>query len=118
MQVPPAWASLYGRTTREALDPCINIALGTAMLSEFDASCLVGSRAAGAPAGARRACVLRHYAAALGEPELVTVVTMELRLHRTANLADPASAVPIFFAPPGDRTWGPDRILVVLEPRP
>src|SRR4029077_20975098 len=43
MQLPPGWVTMYGREMREAFDPCVNISIGTAMLSEFDYECAAAS---------------------------------------------------------------------------
>jgi hypothetical protein len=39
LEVPPTWIDAFGRSLESAFDPCINIAIGTALLSEFDAEC-------------------------------------------------------------------------------
>jgi hypothetical protein len=39
LQVPPAWMGAFGRELSDAFDPCTNIAVGTAMLSQFDSEC-------------------------------------------------------------------------------
>ena len=35
MQIPMVWLTTFGRTTRDAFNPCINVTIGTAMLSQF-----------------------------------------------------------------------------------
>lgn len=111
MEVPPTWMAAFGRELAEAFDPCTNIAVGTAMLSEFDAACAhpPGGRGSMAmrPAVGRRACVLSKYADAVHMPELVAIVSLELKFQR------PAPPVPVdcpIFATPTARPWGPDRI--------
>ena len=44
MQVPPLWMSVFGRELADAFDPCTNIAVGTAMLSQFDSECAAQGR--------------------------------------------------------------------------
>ncbi|MGA7122967.1 MAG: hypothetical protein WBY94_22890, partial [Polyangiaceae bacterium] len=39
LEVPPSWVDAFGRPLASAFDPCVNIAIGTAMLSEFDSQC-------------------------------------------------------------------------------
>jgi len=83
MEVPPMWMAAFGRELAEAFDPCTSVAIGTAMLSEFDAECgrapdrhgLTGTRAM----AGRRGCVLERYAEAVHMPELVTIVSLELK---------------------------------------
>jgi hypothetical protein len=113
-EIPPTWAAAFGRDRAEAFDACTNVAIGTAWLSNFASDCL---RAAHAPHTARaardeRACVLRRYADALGMPDLVTVVTLELRAQRPVPLA--IFEAPI-FTPSSPRPWGPDRVFAPLD---
>ena len=99
MQVPPAWLSAFGRNLAEAFDPCTNIAVGTAKLSQFDFECAAhripmaspkkaseahGVLPTGASAGAahpasaaHRLCVLRRYEGAIGLPDFAAVTTLE-----------------------------------------
>jgi hypothetical protein len=115
MQVPIAWASGFGREATDLFDPCINISIGTAMLSEFDSACAKAT-GAGAPktspittVAARRRCSVQRYAQAIHMPDLATVVTLELRYQRSAP-ALPSDA-PIFPLPP-ERRWGSDCVFV------
>jgi hypothetical protein len=117
MEVPPGWMASFGRELAEAFDPCINIAVGTAMLSEFDAACArpIGAHGSMAtrPGAGRRACVLGKYADAVHMPELVAIVSLELKFQR------PAPPVPVdspIFATPTVRPWGPDRIFFSAPP--
>jgi hypothetical protein len=108
MQVSPAWMAAFGRHLADAFDPCSNIAVGSAMLSEFDGEC---SRNPPHDPKTRttdqRACVLRHYADALQMPELVAVVTLELRFQRASSQAGLSGPIfPALVDPP----WGPGRI--------
>jgi hypothetical protein len=103
MQVPAGWAGRFGRPPEDLLDPCVNVSIGTAMLSEYDLAC---RKSAGASPASRRACVLGRYALALGVPELTTVVTLALRYTRTRWTA-PLEA-PLFAPGPEGRAWGAD----------
>jgi hypothetical protein len=112
MQVPAEWAEMFGRVPEDLLEPCVNVSIGTAMLSAFDYACThTAKRAqATAPSATRRTCVARRYALAIGMPDLETVVTLELRTH-PGDLVEPTSA-PIFPSLRLERTWGADRLLV------
>lgn len=116
LEVPPLWIDAFGRPLESAFDPCINIAIGTAMLSEFDAECTGPvlprtERARRLERTNLRACVLRRYEAAIGAEDFADAILLEL------SVQPPASAsiedAPI-FAPPSARTWGPDRLLMPL----
>ena len=125
--MPPAWLAAYGQQLADAFDPCVNIAIGSAMLSAFDDDCvhhrgrpirprpLPDAPAPNItplhPLSPRRLCVVRAYADATEQPDLEQAVTLELNqpAARTA-LPDPVDA-PIFPTLP-PRTWGPDRLLV------
>ncbi|MGH7438740.1 MAG: hypothetical protein ACRENE_23885, partial [Polyangiaceae bacterium] len=39
LQLPPAWLDAFGQPLASAFDPCTNVAVGTAMLSQFDYEC-------------------------------------------------------------------------------
>lgn len=122
MQLPPGWIAAFGRPLRDAFDPCVSVAIGTAMLSQFDDECR-GPTAAphtrlpgrSAPHGAieRRACVLRKYQDAIGVGDFVTMTTLELRFQRHAE-PDIARA-PIFAMAPAS-PWGPQTLLVSTAP--
>jgi hypothetical protein len=97
-----------------AFDPCTNIAVGTAMLSEFDFEC--GGRAAPGQGRSsalertnRRACVLRKYEAATGSVDFEAAILLELSVQRPMKAE--VEAAPI-FAPESARSWGPDQLLV------
>jgi hypothetical protein len=112
LELPPSWLDAFGRELANAFDPCSNIAIGSAMLSEFDFAC-----AAKAPAHEsrllervnRRACVLRTYEAAIGSVDFAEVIQLELSAQRP--LKPSVEDAPI-FAPPSARHWGPDQLLV------
>jgi hypothetical protein len=116
LQVPPTWARTFGREPEELLDACVNVSIGTAMLSEFDYGCARIARAAFAaksPAGgadSRRHCVFERYSNAIGMPEAATVVTLALRYSRPRpTVACDAPILPWT----GERSlWGADRVLV------
>jgi hypothetical protein len=114
MQIPVAWATSFGRVPGDLFDPCINVSIGSAMLSAYDYACaqpktLVPSRTSAGPR-ARRGCVLRRYAEAIGMPELETVVALDLRFQHSFP-APPADA-PI-LTPTTDRpTWGANCLLI------
>jgi hypothetical protein len=111
MQIPPGWLSAFGRELAEAFDPCTNIAVGTAMLAEFDAACATdaaGGRGgprvhmhsrvgeAGARSATQRRCILRRYEQAIGLPDFAAVTTLELHVQRDA--APPSLEAPILFS--------------------
>jgi soluble lytic murein transglycosylase-like protein len=138
MQVPPAWLSAFGRDLVEAFNPCTNIAVGTAMLSQFDFECASEkTEAAQAPSKAtpskaepqasglhaptafsasvrepsavRRRCVLRKYEEGIGQPEFATVTTLEL--HHQRPTVSTVSDAPIFL-PAAQGRPGADSLLV------
>jgi hypothetical protein len=43
LAVPVTWAAHFGRNVDDLFDSCINIGVATAMLSEFDHACAIGS---------------------------------------------------------------------------
>jgi hypothetical protein len=121
LQVPPAWLTAFGLELPAAFDPCANIAVGTAMLSEFDAQCaplpsvkrLASPSRPGGGASSRRACILRKYEEAIGLPDFAAVTRLELRYQKLAR--PPIEAAPI-FAPDASRHFGPDQLLVSVSP--
>jgi hypothetical protein len=124
MQVPVVWASAFGRNPEDLFDPCVNVSIGSAMLSGFDYAC-ARSGGAGAPKtppasgfASRRGCALRRYAQAIQMPELTTIVTLTLRYQRATRA--PESDAPIFPLAPEERAWGSDRVFVparAVDPR-
>ena len=122
MQVPPAWAVLFGRPLRDLFDPCINISIGTARLSEFDRECTeelrpkpARSKRGAAPkpklsAAQNRPCIVRKYADAIGMPEFTLVISLELGHQKLRPLLAKASEAPIFPTAPTGRAWGADRL--------
>ena len=78
MGLPPSWAVRYGRSRQELYDGCVNIWVGTAVLSSHYESCVAAHAAiftpakAGdrqkrvAPPEAVRLCALRRFGADLG----------------------------------------------------
>ena len=118
LEVPAAWMTAFDRPPAEAFDACANVAIGTAWLSTFASECAREAHVASTPRASRgplehRACVLRKYAEALRMPDLVTVVTLELRASRPLPAA--VFEAPI-FPPTKGRSWGPDRIFAPLAP--
>jgi hypothetical protein len=116
LEVPPSWIDAFGQSLESAFDPCINIAIGTAMLSEFDAECadkvpLRTEQARMLERTNRRACVLRKYEAAIDVADFADAILLELSVQQPASAA--IEDAPI-FARPTARTWGPDRLLVPL----
>ena len=114
LQLPPAWLDAFGQPLASAFDPCTNVAIGTAMLSQFDSECRAPRAARQNPAlerTNRRACALRKYEAALGAADFAAAVQLELSVQppRIAHVAD----API-FAPAAPSHWGPDQLLVPL----
>jgi hypothetical protein len=112
MQVPPEWAELFGRAPEDLFDPCVNVSIGTAMLSAFDYECRRAKTRAPPTALSppRRTCVARRYALAVRMPDLEAVVALELRSH-AVDPVEPANA-PIFPLRGLERTWGADCLLV------
>jgi hypothetical protein len=116
MQVPPDWARTFGREPEELFDACVNVSIGTAMLSEFDYACAghVRSARAGAVrlegADSRRRCIADRYADAIGMPEVSTVVTLDLRYSRSRPAI--ASDAPIYAPARAVPGWGADCLLV------
>jgi hypothetical protein len=115
LQVPPAWMSAFGRELGDAFDPCTNIAVGTAMLSQFDSEC-AGSRPRSAPAkprtlspDGRRRCVLHKYEQAIRLADFATVTCLELRYQHP--LQPHVTDAPI-LAGAQAASWGPNQLLV------
>ncbi len=118
LELLPAWLDLFGRPLSSAFDPCTNIAIGSAMLSEFDFECGGAGRAGAQQERSRslervnrRACVLRRYESAIGVDDFEAVIQLELSVQRP--LTPSIEAAPI-FAPPSAPRWGSDQLLVQL----
>ena len=130
MQVPPEWAVLFGREPRDLLDPCINLSIGTARLSEFDRECAaevkprlgrLKSRLPPKPkpsAIQNRPCIVRRYAEAIGMREFTLVTSLELDHQKWQPLFAKASEAPIFPSAEAGRVWGADRLLFQLASVP
>jgi hypothetical protein len=120
MQVPVTWAASFGREPQELFDPCINVSIGSAMLSAYDYACTHTKRPGHPtkPPGprARRACVLHRYAEAVGMPDLETVVRLELRYQHAPPA--PAADSPILTAPVQPAAWGASSLLLPTAPIP
>jgi hypothetical protein len=120
MQVPPVWLSAFGHELPDAFDPCVNIAVGTAMLSEFDSECggHIPSKAsskpprwarATGPSAALRRCVLGKYERAIGFPDFALVTTLELHMQRPSPPAALDAPILVIATAQGSR---PDSLLV------
>jgi len=115
LQVPPAWMNVFGRDLADALDPCTNIAVGTAMLSQFDSECSghaaanVGAKPRKPTSAARRRCVLHKYEEAIRLADFATVTSLELRYQRPLQ---PQVADAPIFAVAQEASWGPNQLLV------
>ena len=81
LPVRPQWAAEFGKTLEELFDPCNNVAVASAKVSEFDYLC----RGTGPhlSASVRRACTLDRYGASVGLPALRIVVMADLKLRDT-----------------------------------
>ena len=70
------WAAAFGKGRAELFEPCTNVAIASAKLSEYDHLCrFQGARPL---AAARRRCTLERYGASLGLPALRVVVLADL----------------------------------------
>jgi hypothetical protein len=124
MQIPPEWTAMFGRELADAFTPCVNISIGSAMLSEFDYECSVEAVAASSPTRAhprrtagdstRQACVTRKYGEAIRMRDFETVTKLELRFQRPAGAVVPDDA-PILVSVPSPRAWGSNCIFVSLQ---
>src|SRR5262249_27013554 len=94
LQIPPTWMTDFGRPLQDAFDPCINISIGSPMLSAMDGECSTHpsgpskrsaparKRIGGTPLPPRRACVLRKYAEATGMRDFELLIRLELGAQR------------------------------------
>lgn len=118
MQVPVAWGASFGREEKELFDPCVNVSIGTAMLSSFAYACARTKRQEPHPralaARSLRTCVLRRYAEAIGTPDLESAVAETLRYEPPAPRL-PTDA-PILGSASDRPRWGASCIL--LPPAP
>jgi hypothetical protein len=106
LPVRPAWGEEFGKSTDELFQPCPNIAVASAKLSEFDYQCRAHApRQTGA---ARRACTLERYGSSLGLAGLRSVIIPRLtrgtatsaamRTSPDASVLLPRSDAGIFFS--------------------
>jgi Transglycosylase SLT domain len=129
MQVPAEWMKSFGREPRDAFDACINVSVGTAMLSALAHECALekGPRVERVAHHGRRlpvtvvlpperACVVRKYGQAIGMPDFELLITLELGGQRPAQASRPPVDAPIIFPESGARSWGPDCIFATLAP--
>jgi hypothetical protein len=120
LELPPAWLDVFGRPLASAFDPCTNIAIGTAMLSEFDFECRGARRAPPRDERARllervnrRTCVLHKYASAIGSEDFAEVIQLELSVQRALT---PSTENAPILAPVSAPHWGSDQLLVPMQP--
>ena len=127
LQVPPTWMTDFGRPVEDAFDPCINISIGSAMLSAMDRDCATREKGpsksmrvvrmgrGAAPLAPRRACVLRKYAEATGMRDFELLIRLELGAQRHVVRGGVPTDTAVLFPDAPDRRWGPDRIFVSFE---
>jgi hypothetical protein len=114
--VPIAWGARYGRSPRDLLDACTNIAIGTAALSEYEAACSTSHDESRAehrirpirPArmhrrrkptvAAMRSCVLSHLATALGLKGAPAEILKRIDASVMQDAFEPSQASPVFAA--------------------
>lgn len=129
MQVRPEWMTAFGRDVAQAFDACINVSVGSAMLSAMDREC---AAYASVPAGRamrgshrerlpvtetltpRRACVVGRYGRAIGMPDFGLLIRLELGAQPPTAVASQSKSGSIFFSAP-EATWAPSSIFVPLS---
>jgi hypothetical protein len=102
----PAWATEFGKTADDLLDPCSAIAIASAKLSEFDYTC----RSRGSQRGVqRRGCTLDLYAHQLGLPALRRAVLADLTLTNPfpTDSGEASDSPPALMAAPGTELFFP-----------
>jgi hypothetical protein len=127
MQLPPSWMKVFGRAPRDGFDACINVSIGTAMLSAMDHECAAQAGPRIEPVAHRsrrlpvmvvlppdRACVVRKYGQAIGLPDFELLISLELGGQRPLQPPRAPVDAPIVFPEVNERTWGPDCIFVPL----
>lgn len=83
----PEWAGEFGKAIGDLFDPCTNVAVASAKISEFDYGCHARGRAASSRA--RRTCTLTRYGSSLGLPALRQVVMADLTLPSAFEVESP-----------------------------
>jgi hypothetical protein len=105
--VPPIWALQFQRTPKDLLDPCVNVSIASAMVSQFEYEC---------GAKAERACVLRHYAKEAGielfdEDVLETIRLQGLPKNGPVEVeTSELFGSPVFVPKTPGRDWGADKL--------
>jgi len=126
LPVPPAWAAVYQQPTAALLDPCTNVSIASAQLSEFEFECRRERPEL------RRQCAIEHYAKAIGEPifaddifdfidrqGFTTSPTAPVDVTTEAMLASTVFAEPKpELGHGGTRDWGADKLFVPGPPTP
>lgn len=109
LPVPVSWAGIFGRTPSELFNPCVNVSIATAKLSEFEYEC-------GGSKGTRD-CVLQRYAEAAAMEDFGQDVTDELDMQGMSKQGpavietqEMLSAQVQTGAEDRDRQWGADRL--------
>jgi hypothetical protein len=129
--VPITWAARYGRQPKDLFDSCVNVAVGTAALSEYAALCLprpakAAKKRARPPASpralaAQRTCILRHLGDDLGASGYVDAVLSEIAARRTTPRAsdlDPPAAMSSIDAQGEDDAHAPASSPIAVTPAP
>jgi hypothetical protein len=124
LPVRPEWAIDFGKT----LDPCTDIAVGSAKLSELDSACRTRGRE---QAAERRSCTLDLYGRSLGLPALQRAVLADLSVpspfqHDGSDVGSlpsplaPTASSELFFTIPSAPApaWSNDVPALWLEERP
>jgi hypothetical protein len=118
LPVPLAWAAIYEQSQDALLEPCTNVSIASAQLSEFEAGC-------GRKRDSRQ-CALEHYAEAIGVPLFAdavrdTITRQALPASTTAHIdvtTETMLASAVFAQErTAQRAWGADRLFVVV-PQP
>jgi hypothetical protein len=118
MQIPLTWGEMYGRSNRDLLDPCVNISIGTAMLSWFDRECASGAKAKrklpstwDTGTARRRECVLHKYGESTGSIDLEVAAGYELGAGSgRRSVTDTPAKAPILYLGGDPAAWGANQL--------